>query len=520
MRTLSSLLALTVLSLAAAAAPARESSLGSRIEALINGPDYRNAHWGILVADQATGAVIYEHNAEKLFSPASSTKLFSVAAALDGLGPDYRFKTPVYRRGEVDGRGVLDGDLILVASGDPTMGGRTDSSGRIAWKDTDHTYAGYSDTAELTEPDPLAGLNDLARQVAAAGIKRVEGDVLVDERLFERAAATGSGPSRVSPIMVNDNLIDLLITPSQPGAPAAVDWRPKTAAFTVDARVETGPPGSETSVRLTSPGPGRIVVRGEIPAGRRPLVRIREVDDPGSFARSLFIEALHRAGVTVDASPLGENSPGALPAKEAYARMPQVALLTSPPFSENARLILKVSHNLHASALPLLLAAQKGRRTLAEGFALQREFLTRNGIDADSISLDSGAGGSRGDSLTPRVVVQLLRSMAARPDFSAYQEALPILGTDGTLVTAVRPDSPARGKVRAKTGTYTWTNSLNDRSLLLSKALAGYMTTARGRKLVFALYVNGTHFPKGMGAVREGETLGRLCEILHAAAPN
>src|SRR5205807_10532268 len=146
-------------------------------------------------------------------------KLYACSAALAALGPDYRFVTPVYSPGSVkDGR--LSGDLILVAQGDVTLGGRTDSSGRMAFKDYDHIYANGNTRAELTDTDPLAGLKSLARQIAAAGIHHVQGDVLIDDRLFTRSRGTGSGPGLLTPIVVNDNVVDVLVAPAnRPGQP-------------------------------------------------------------------------------------------------------------------------------------------------------------------------------------------------------------------------------------------------------------------------------------------------------------
>lgn len=187
-----------------------------------------------------------------------------------------------------------------------------------------------------------------------------------------------------------------------------------------------------------------------------------------------------------------------MPAVTQYAELKQVAELKSVPFAENARLILKVSHNLHASELPLLLAASKGKRTLAEGMQLQREFLQRCGLDADSISFGGGAGGSRADYVTPQAAVQLLQHLAKRNDFAAFERALPIMGVDGTLAKTVKPDSPVRGKVQAKTGTLVWDNVLNDRGLITSKALAGYLTAASGKRLAFAAFVNGVHARDGV----------------------
>ncbi len=489
--------------------------LDAKIASVVDADAFKQAHWGILIVDRGSGDVLYERNADKLFAPASTTKLYSVAAALDALGADYRFETPVVRRGELDGNGVLAGDLILVGSGDLTFGGRSDAAGHIVFKDSDHTYANGNETAELTDPDPLGGLNELARTVASRGIQRVRGEVWVDDRLFERAEGSGSGPSRITPILVNDNVIDIVIRPTTPGAAAEVVCRPETAAYRLDAQVDTAAKDGGTSVEITTAGPGGIAVRGRIAAGHRPLVRIYEVENAASFARSLFIEALRRAGVVVDASPLVANRTSALPPFDEYKKLPRVAVLQSPPFAESARLILKVSHNLHASTLPLLVAVKNGKGTLGDGLRLERDFLIRAGVDAATISFGGGAGGSRADYTTPRATVQLLRYMRTRPDFAAYEQALPVLGVDGTLATAVKADSPARGKVRAKTGTLYWDNGLNGTSLLTSKALAGYMTTASGRELVLAMFVNNAHLENAGQTGRVGRVLGQLCELVY-----
>ena len=121
----------------------------------------------------------------------------------------------------------------------------------------------------------------------------------------------------------------------------------------------------------------------------------------------------------------------------------------------------------------------------------------------------------RFSAVVPRATVQLLRHLSTRKDFSVFEEALPVLGEDGTLARSVDPDSPARGKVRAKTGTLYFENTMNNRELLTSKALAGYLTTAKGRRLAFAMFVNGTHLPDATETRREGRTLGKLCEIVY-----
>ncbi|MBX9787328.1 MAG: D-alanyl-D-alanine carboxypeptidase/D-alanyl-D-alanine-endopeptidase [Pirellulales bacterium] len=485
------------------------------IQHVIDAPRFKHAHWGLLVVDLATGKVLLAFNPDKLFAPASTTKLYSVAAALDALGANYRFETPVYARGVRSVDGQLHGDLVLVASGDLSFGGRTTAEGEIAFTNSDHTYATGTSQTELTKPDPLAGLDELARQVAKQ-IRVLHGDVLIDDRLFEISSSSGSGPDRVSSIIVNDNVIDVVVSPTSLDSPAKVDWRPKSIAAAVDAQVTTVAAGGRTRVSLASAPGNQLIVRGEIAADHPPLVHIHEVDDPALWARALFIEALDRAGVRVTASALDAPA-DELPAPDQYTSLEKVATLVSPPFSESARLILKVSHNLHASTLPLLVAVKHHRSTLADGLRLEGEFLKRNGVAADEISFGGGAGGANADFTTPSVNCQLLRMMAGRRDFAVYKRALPILGVDGTLATVVDADSPARGQAFAKTGTLYWGDLVNGRRLLTSKALAGYLTAKSGRELVCSLVVNGVPLASDEERNEIGRTLGHLCELIYDA---
>ncbi|MBS0202884.1 MAG: D-alanyl-D-alanine carboxypeptidase/D-alanyl-D-alanine-endopeptidase [Planctomycetes bacterium] len=484
------------------------------IHEVVHQPHYKYAHWGALFVDLKSGDVVFEHAPSKLFAPASTTKLFTVACALDALGADHRFQTPLVRHGEINEQGELIGDLILIASGDLSFGGRTTSDGRIAFANSDHTYANGNADAELTSPDPLAGLNDLAKQVAASGIKRVRGDVLIDDRLFDKAESSGSGPTHVTPITINDNVVDLLFEPTEVGHPAKLTIRPHTAYLHVESKVTTVEHGKPLATSIQDLGHGRISITGTIPAGHKPLVRIHEVHDATAFARTLLIEALHRAGVGVDAPTAASTTSRPLPSPAEVKAFPRVAVHTSLPFSESVKLILKVSHNLHASTLPLLVAHKHGERTLSAGLKRQHDFLKHAGVDVDTISFGGGAGGARGDFVTPDATVQLLRHMAKRQDFPVYHDALPRLGVDGTLSKNVPHDSPARDKVQAKTGTLYSDNTMNGSTLMTSKALAGYLTTASGRHLAFALFVNNAHIRDGVTTKTFGDDLGKICEIV------
>jgi D-alanyl-D-alanine carboxypeptidase/D-alanyl-D-alanine-endopeptidase (penicillin-binding protein 4) len=500
------------------AAPARaEHDLASDLEAVLGRPEYAGARWGVLVADEA-GKPLYRRHAGESFLPASTIKLYFGAAALADLGADYRFETPVYARGQLV-QGRLHGDLILVASGDPTLGGRDDGHGGMAYTDDDHTYANASGSrSRLTPTDPLAGLKDLARQVARAGVRRVEGDVLIDDRLFETTRGSGNGPLWLSPAVVNDNLIDIEIDPAaRVGDLARVQLRPETDLVSWENGVVTVEAGQPTQLELESRGPWQFSVRGQVARDAGRLLRVYAVPDPAVFARGLFIDCLRREGVEVAAdahqAPVSE-----LPPRGAYTGHDRLAVFRSLPFAQLLKVTLKVSSNLYANTFPLLIAAHHGERTRAEGLRRQRHILTDLGADLGQVSLATASGGSADDRLTPEAVVQLLTVLRRRADYPVFRAALPVLGKDGTLAD-VGVDSPACGRVRAKTGTFYIPPMAGRNGLLVCKGLAGTLTTARGRTLLFAFFVNDVRLPPGVTSAREGRVLGQLCTILYRDGP-
>ena len=488
--------------------------LPAEITAIIEAPKYAFARWGIYVADRQTGETVYDLRGGERFLAASTTKLFPAAAALATYGADYQFETPVYRTGAVGADGTLEGDLILVASGDPTMGGRTTPDGQIAFTPIDHIYANVFPTlATLTPENPLAGLDDLARQIAAAGIRSVAGDVIIDARLFP---AIEKDDYILTPIWINDNLIDITITPSAAGSPATVAWRPQTAAYQVQSDVQTVPAGQALNLTVSSPAPGVIAVAGQIPADQAQALQTYQVTDPPAFARTLLIEALDRAGVSVAATATGPNPDSKLPPSGSYAEADRVALLTSPPFAQNIKLIFKVSMNQHADMLIFLLALKHGETSFAAGLQQIPPFLQQIGLDPDEVSLSDGRGNEYTDLFSPRTVSHLLQAMATRPDFPAYFDALPILGVDGSEIDTVAPTSPVRGKAFAKSGTTVAGDVMNQRALTMVRALAGYLTAQSGRELIFAIYVSDVPLEDTLDVLTIIKEQGSIAEVIFA----
>ncbi|HEU0114599.1 MAG TPA: D-alanyl-D-alanine carboxypeptidase/D-alanyl-D-alanine-endopeptidase, partial [Thermomicrobiales bacterium] len=490
------------------------SALPDAISAIIEGPKYGFARWGIHVADRGSGATIWDLHGDQRFLAASTTKLFPAAAALAAYGTNYRFETPIYRTGAVGADGALAGNLVLVASGDLTMGGRTTPDGQIAYTSFDHIYANVFPTlATLTPENPLAGLDDLARQVAAAGIRHVAGDVIVDARLFPEMK---KDDYILTPIWINDNLIDISLTPGAVGDPAVVDWRPQTAAYRVQSDVRTVAPDETLSLAVTAPSPGVIAVAGQLPVTVPHALQTYQVMDPPAFARTLLIEALGRAGVTVAATATGPNPDAKLPPPGSYAAADRVALLTSPPFAQNIKLILKVSMNQHADMLIFLLALKHGEKSFDAGLAQIPPFLRGLGLDPETVSLSDGRGNEYTDLFSPQTVSHLLQAMTTQPDFPAYFAALPILGVDGSEIDTVGPTSPVRGKAFAKSGTTVAGDAMNQRPLTMVRALAGYLTAKSGRELIFATYVADVPLKDTLDVLTVIKDQGAIAEIIYA----
>ncbi|MBX5442066.1 MAG: D-alanyl-D-alanine carboxypeptidase/D-alanyl-D-alanine-endopeptidase [Solirubrobacteraceae bacterium] len=476
---------------------------------VMNAPPYAAAEWHISVRDLDTGEQLVALNPDLLVQPGSVVKTYSVGAAWQRFGPDHRTVTPVKRNGRVRG-GRLDGDLILVGMGDITLDGRTKPDGTVDFTNLDHNDANALPGATLTPEDPLTGLRKLARRVRASGIRSVSGDVIVDDRLFETSSLPGNGP--VTPIVVNNNLIDLTTTPGRVGGPARVAMRPAVAPWTVTSRVRTVAAGGDTDITVTSPRHGRIVLTGTIAADAGPVVNVYAFADPARFARTAFIQELRRAGVRVRARATARNPRRRLPSWAAVGRLPAVATLESLPLSQQATYILKVSYNRGAQTMICLLAVAAGSRDCDDGLPEAARIWRAAGLDPRGAVLVDGSG-LPGNLITVDNEVRLQMIMARRPDAAQWRAALPVLGVDGSLAM-VQPGGLATGRVFAKTGTLASGDLFNRRVLFPAKALGGYMDARSGRRLAFAIVVANAVFDDVEGAFAANDDVGKVATLI------
>jgi D-alanyl-D-alanine carboxypeptidase/D-alanyl-D-alanine-endopeptidase (penicillin-binding protein 4) len=461
--------------LAGAAWPVAGQGLARRIEALLEAPEARRAAWGIHVVRLADGAVLFERNAQVPMTPASNTKLVSTALALERLGPDYRMATRVLAAGPVDEEGRVRGDVRLVGGGDPTLSGRA---------------VPYAKDAK--DGDPLGPLADLAAQVAARGVKRIDGDIVGDATRWPWAPwpagwavgdMTWEYGAPVSALVVNDNAVRVTVRPgSREGEPATVEFRPPVELFTVYNTLRTRA-GAERRIEMArAPGSGVLEIRGMAPPGGGVAVQSLAVPDPVQFAAEVFAQLLRQRGIVIRGRARGLTRAEGTEWSEPQGV--ELARRESPPLVELLRIVNKVSQNLHAEMLLRETAhVARGRGTSRAGVEEMAALLKEAGAGEDAFDLEDGSGLSRRGLLSAGALTALLAHLEKKGRGELFRSLLPVAGEDGTLNGRFRGMAEA-SKIVAKTG-----------SLSHVAALSGYAGEDPGKRVAFSILVNGSTAP-------------------------
>lgn len=451
------------------------AELQTRISEVLRKPELAPAMIGIKVASLETGRVLFEENANKLLRPASNMKLYTVAAALDRLSPDFRFVTSVYAVTKPDAAGVIRGDLTIYGRGDPSI------------------------AARFNNGNYFKGIDDLAARIVAAGVKRVEGDLVGDETYFV-GPQYGSGwewedlqwwyGAEVSALTINDNALDLSVKPGiQVGAPAVVTTGPPDPLLTINNRVLTTPRGTRRDLTVyRGLASDQVDIAGSIPLDDRGYSGGLGITRPALLFSYLLRSSLAQRGVVITGktrtiAPL--TSPGSITTAPASGLV-EVANLQSPPLSLVAAQTLKPSQNLYTELILRTLGkvavpatgTEVNRTSEAAGLEVVRTFLREAGVNSSSLALSDGSGLSRNDMVTPEATLQLLTYMRRHRYASAFRDALPIAGVDGTLRNRMK-GTVAENNLRAKTGT-----------LSSAASLSGFVRDVAGEELVFSIIVN------------------------------
>jgi D-alanyl-D-alanine carboxypeptidase/D-alanyl-D-alanine-endopeptidase (penicillin-binding protein 4) len=459
----------------------------------------RHGFWGVSVVDLTSGETLYELQPDRSFVPASTAKLFSSALALERLGAEHRFLTTVTASQAPDASGRVEGDLALVGGGDPTLSARA---------------LPYNQGASAG--NPLRAVEDLADQVVARGVRRIEGNVVGDDTVYPWEPYAGGRAQEdalweygapVSALSINENRLTLTLSPGRRiGDPAQLRLSPPLEYFVIENRVRTVS-GSEARIDVERmPGSRQLRVWGVVPLKSAPVSRLLALDDPAEFAASALYDALARRGVLIAGRPVARHrfvnevpdlKLGSAPA--ASGGRVELARRSSPPLFEILEVAMKESLNLYAELV--LREVARVRRNVGSRQAGIEELLAfaqEAGIPAGQCNLVDGSGLSMLDLVTPEAATRLLAYMDKSPNRETWLSLLPVAGQEGTMRQRLR-STPAEGNIRAKTG-----------SMSHVSALAGYARTTGGRTLAFAIFVNNYTSP----ASEIRAVIDRMCMLL------
>ncbi len=497
------------------------SMLSQRIKEVTTRPVFKHSTFGVEVYDLTAQKTLVVINEDKLFTSGSTTKVVTEGTALALLGENYRFHTRVYYTGKITPDGTLEGDLVLVASGDPNLSGRVKLDDTLDYIPFDHIYAGVL-PGKTVAGDPLRVFKELASGVLMKGIWRIRGNVIVDASLFPSGHVEPGTHTTISPVVLNDSIIDVKATPNASVAgPVSIELAPAVPYLRVINKVRTGQPDSDPELRFTSDraeadGSHTAVLEGSVPAGGDKALVAYKVKDPVLFATEGFREALRWANIVIEDPRDAEPAP----TSEANPKRTMLVEHISPPFKEEVKLTLKVSQNLHAATTPYLLGAILAHASdgaFQKGLDLEKRFLIEAGLDPESVSQLDGEGGI-GSAFSPDFMVRYLAYISRQPYGRIFFDSLPVLGRDGTLSETMN-DSPAAGHVHAKTGSYVVSNALDSGVMVMGKGLVGYVDAANGHRMIFAAYVNMVPL-RNMDDVGDvGGMLSEIAGLIYQYAP-
>jgi D-alanyl-D-alanine carboxypeptidase/D-alanyl-D-alanine-endopeptidase (penicillin-binding protein 4) len=451
-----------------AAAPSSRASLRQYIDSLVDVPEFRSTHWGLLIVDPGRGETLYTRNADKLFMPASNMKLLTGTTALVQLGADYRWTTTMLARGTVRDS-VLTGELIVRGNGDPSV------------------------SAHMQKGDALAPLRALADSLRAHGIARVRGRLVAapspftDDPLgygWSWSDLDDSYSAGVDALYFNEGFTEIVVRGgAHAGDPVRATTRPASTYPPLIVSARTLAPLARGATAADSTAAKAIVVSqdsshtgvlvaGTLAAGDSVVVEITFRRQTEAYLAALT-EALATRGIVIENATVasaGDVQP--------------LFTVRSPSLRDVLPFFEKPSQNQIGEILLKTLALEKTGVGRADSGAkvVSRQVLAW-GAEADGFAVRDGSGLSRHDYVSPRTLIHVLDAMRRHADFKLFYDAMPIAGVDGTIRNRMK-GTAAEGNLHAKTGT-----------LDKARSLSGYVTTADGRLLLFSALCNNYVVP-------------------------
>lgn len=423
---------------------------------------------GVEVYSLESKKILFKYNDDFLLMPASNMKVLTTSLALLRLGPDYRFATRLVRE--------PSGDVVLIGSGDPSISGRV-----------------YPYSKDNASGPPLRALEELADRAVAAGLTRVDGDIVGDDRLYPWAPYPPSWTeddmirdygAPVSALTLNDNVIGINIHPgAAEGDPAQLSLSPAFEYYAIDNRIMTIARGGEARIRISRVQNSRqLLLWGSIPVGHPAIGETLAVDDPAFYAAEALYDALARRGVAISGKAVARHravaddyDPG--PSEELASRV-------SPPLVELLQVTDKTSQNLHAE----LMLREVGRAmrymgTREAGLEEMATLFKEAGASAGDARVEDGSGLARNVMVTPRLMTRVLTHLYNSKYRDSWISLLPVGGEDGTLKNRLCCTVDA-ANIHAKTGT-----------LSRAIALSGYAQSKTRGWLAFSIIVNSFSAP-------------------------
>src|SRR5512140_70937 len=452
------------------AKPAPPQTLEQRLSAFLRRGPVRRSEIGVVVTRLGEPTPLVSLNPSRPLVLASTTKLFTTAAALDRLGPDYKFRTRLYRDAEIGDDGILPGHLVVMGGGDPGISGR--------W---------YDD-------DPLAVFRPWAASLAKKGLRGIRDGLLLDVSFFDDVRLHSDWPSEqeqrwyqapVSALSYNDNIV--LVRASgglRPGNPALLGFDPLgPPLLNLISRVATA--ARRTWVGVSRGAGSHTVVAAGLVGRNRTWVGDVTVPDPPLYFAAALSQVLREGGIRVDVPPTVMTEPAAVP-----PAFPGRVLLHTheTPLLSALAVCNKRSQSFFAEQILKTLGAEtRGRGTWENGRAEVAAFLSSLGLDAARYQLADGSGRSHSNRASAAAYVDFLTALATRwKYFETFKETLAVAGgPDGTLRHRLQGDATV-GRVWAKTGNVAGVVTL-----------CGYVQAQSGQIYAFSILLNG-----GCGDVR------------------
>ncbi len=438
-----------------------------QLDDIFNDQSFRNANWGVVIQSLENGEYFYKRNEDKFFIPASNLKLFTTAAGLLLLGPNYKFSTKIWTNGYHSGS-TLYGDLIIQGRGDPTI------SGRFYNNDINFVFDTWIDS------------------LVELGIDKIKGNIIGDDNLFDNIGL-GEGWSwdyetdwyaaQSSAISFNDNCIDLIIYYDNQRDSVLIKTRPELKNIVILNNIKPASVGEQTRVNVyRERGTNVISVFGKFKKGTDTLVTYSTVRNPTQFAMLALKNRLESRGIRVNGYAIDIDD---YDRNLNYDKMTLMFTNYSNELSEIIKVINKNSQNFFAEQLLKTIGLEiNGFGSAEKGISAIKELSSEIGINPDNIVMVDGSGLSPLDMVTPKQVVELLKYMYFNKDlFPYYYNSLPIAGIDGTLGNRMK-GTTAENVVRAKTGFISH-----------SRSLSGYAVTGDNEPVAFTMIANNFNVP-------------------------